>query len=437
MAEEMKSGAVADFHKWHLQLSQKQGTAVVRAEPDGDREFSRDSNPKGYAPSLANAKLVIQKLGIVFRLDTFRQRLVTEGWPRELGEAAEKIELVVRKLSIEQFGYDPEAKHTRDAVELIALENAFDPVRSYLGNLQWDGVSRLDTWLRDYLGAPGDPLTSAIGRAVLLGAVRRVRQPGCKFDGVMILEGVQGGGKSSALKILAGGEEWFSDEVATDVPYKEQQELLQGKWIVELPELVGLSETKVGRLKQFISKTHDRGRPAFARSVVDLPRRCILIGTTNNAQYLRDTTGNRRFWPVVVGSIDLEALQRDRDQLWAEAAAAEKSIPVEATITLPKELWAEAAKRTALRMASDPWEDILSAGLLRIATKVGGEFRVMTPEIFGQLLGMDMRLSTKRDTARLADCMNVLGWCGPKNVRIDGAQGKGYVREADMASIDD
>ncbi|MBX5046977.1 virulence protein E [Rhizobium lentis] len=421
------------IQKWQDRINRKQSdTAVVRAKPGGFAEFSRDSNPKGYAPSLANAKLAIQKLGVVFRLDTFRQRIITEGWPTELGETSEKIELVVRQFVINKFEFDPEPRHVRDAIELIAMENAFDPVRDYLDGLNWDGVPRLDTWLTVYLGASEDPLTSAIGRAVLTGAVRRVRQPGAKFDGVMVLEGPQGGGKSSALKILAGGDKYFSDEIAADVPYKEQQELLQGKWIVELPELVGLSNTQVGRLKQFISKTHDRGRPAFARSVVELPRRCVLIGTTNDAQYLRDTTGNRRFWPVEVGKIDLEALWRDRDQLWAEASAAERLAPVDAPITLPKELWAEAARRQAERVTGDPWADVLMAGLPQIAHQVGNELRVMTPEVFQKLLGMDMRNISTRESGRLGECMRVLGWSGPKNVRIGPEQGKGYVKEVGM-----
>ncbi|WP_245441262.1 virulence-associated E family protein [Neorhizobium sp. T7_12] len=431
MAEEAISGSVADFQKWQSQLLRKQGTAVVRAGAEDPVEFSRDSNPKGYAPSLANAKLAIQKLGIVFRLDTFRQRVITEGWPKELGETSEKIELVVRKLVIERFGFDPEPRHTRDAIELVALENAFDPVREYLDGLRWDGVPRLDTWLRDYLGAPDDPLTSAIGRAVLTGAVRRVRQPCCKFDGVMVLEGPQGGGKSSALKVLAGGEEFFSDEIATDVPYKEQQELLQGKWIVELPELVGLSNTQVGRLKQFISKTHDRGRPAFARSVVDLPRRGILIGTTNDAQYLRDPTGGRRFWPVEVGRVDQDGLRAVRDQLWAEAAEAEPS--ASDPITIPEALWGEAARRQAERVAGDIWDDLLEAALPEVAKAFDGELRITALTIFEKVLKMEPKAVPRRDMTRLADCMRRLGWTGPKAMRIDGALVKGYARQVDMA----
>jgi len=431
MAEEVKGGVVAELEKWQSQLMRKQGLGVVRATSDGAADFSRDSNPKGYAPSLANAKLAIEKLGIVIRLDTFRQRILTEGWPKELGDAPEKVELVIRKLVIERFGFDPEPRHTRDAIELIAMENAFDPVREYLDSLEWDGVPRLDTWLHDYLGASDDPLTRAIGRAVLTGAVRRVRKPGCKFDGVMVLEGPQGCGKSSVLKILAGGEEFFSDEIAADVPYKEQQELLQGKWIVEVPELVGLSSAKVGRLKQFVSKTHDRGRPAFARSVVDLPRRGIMIGTTNDAQYLRDPTGGRRFWPVEVGRIDQEGLKRVRDQLWAEAADAEPfaSDP----ITIPEALWADAALRQADRTAGDIWEDLLAAALPEVARLVEGELRITALSIFEKILKMEPKTVQRREMTRLADCMRRLGWIGPKAMRIEGALVKGYARQVDMA----
>ncbi|ESX48816.1 virulence-associated E family protein [Mesorhizobium sp. C416B] len=390
------------------------------------KEFSRTKNSNGTAPSLENAKLAIQKLGIVFRYNLFSQRVTVEGHDR-LGVSMDDIVLQLRNVVLERLGFDPEPHHTRDAIRILALQNSFDPVREYLDVLvPKAGVNCLDTWLTDCLGAEDNELTRAFGRAVLIAAVRRVRRPGSKFDFVLVLEGPQGGGKSSALKILAGGEEYFSDEIVLGVSYKEQQELLQGKWIVELPELAGLKASDIRGLKQFVSKTHDRARPAFGRSVEEMPRRGVMIGTTNDAEYLRDMTGNRRFWPVVVGKIDLPKLREIRDQLWAEAAAAE--LEADDPITIPESLWAAAAERQAERVAGDPWETILADELPAYATQVGGELRIATQTVIEKVMKLDMREARRGDTARLAECMRRLGWTGPKVLWLNGADVRGYAK---------
>ncbi|MBK6704250.1 MAG: hypothetical protein IPG56_11180 [Caulobacteraceae bacterium] len=203
------------------------------------------------------------------------------------------------------------------------VEHQFDPVRESLRNLKWDGVRRLRTWLSRYLGAEDTPLNRAIGMKTMVAAVRRVNEPGCKFDYVPVLEGAQGTGKSTALKILAGEDEFFSDQDLVHLDAKAQQEALRGKWIYEIAELSGLSRTESERTKAFLSRTHDRARRAYGYASIDQPRRCIFIGTTNDNNYLKDPTGNRRFWPVATGRIDLDALAADRDQLWAEAVIAD------------------------------------------------------------------------------------------------------------------
>ncbi|WP_064681265.1 virulence-associated E family protein [Rhizobium bangladeshense] len=430
MADEVGKNVVSLDHWEKLRLKQAKDRAVPIKAIDAD-ELTRIKNPSGIVPDLGNAKRAILKLGLTFRFDVFRQKIVIEGYDQPLGETLDDIELKVRDVVLETLGFDPESKFTREAIRLLAIGNSFDPVRDYLDGLKWDGVPRLDTWLRDYLGAEDDELTSAIGRAVLTAGVRRVRKPGCKFDGVLVLEGRQGSGKSTALKILAGGETFFSDEIVIGESYKEQQELLRGRWIVELPELAGLNNSEVRRVKQFISKTVDRARGAFQRSVEELPRRCLMVATTNDAQYLKDTTGNRRFWIVVTGKIDLAGLTEVRDQLWAEAAAAELSAPD--PITLPESLWGEAAKRAAERVASDPWEDLLAAELPDVAKEVEGELRVTTQAVFERVLKMDVRMAARRDTLRLAECMRALGWYGPKVLWADGVAVRGYAKQAGMA----
>ena len=158
-----------------------------------------------------------------------------------------------------------------------------------------------------YLGAEDTPLNAAIGRIVLIAAVRRVREPGVKFDTILVLEGEQGVGKSTVIRVLAGSEN-FSDQDILTLDGKAQMELLEGVWLYELCELEGLSRAETSKVKAFASRSVDHGRPAYARFKETRPRQCVFVGTTNDDQYLRDMTGNRRFWPVKVDKIDLEAL---------------------------------------------------------------------------------------------------------------------------------
>ncbi|ANT53521.1 virulence-associated E family protein [Mesorhizobium amorphae CCNWGS0123] len=418
------------------QLTRKQQASAVPAPAkteEGSAELSRVRNPSGIVASLDNAVMAIRKLGVVFRFDEFRQKVICEGLEGRLGVTMEDIVLHVRRAVIQTLGFDPEPTHTRDAIRLLAQENSFNPVLDYIDAPQWDGVSRIDTWVSVYLGAEDNELNRAFGRAVLIAGVRRARRPGCKFDCVLVLEGPQGRGKSSVLKIMAGGEDFFSDEIVIGVSYKEQQELLQGKWIVELPELAGLARAEIRGVKQFVSKQYDRARGAFQRSVEEMPRRCIFVGTTNDSQYLRDVTGNRRFWPVTVGKIDLKGLAEDMPQLWAEAAMAEREAPD--PISIPERLWAAAEERQAERVAGDPWEDVLLSALPAYAKVAEGELRISTQTVFEKIMNIDMRQARMADYRRLGDCMRKLGWSGPKVLRLDGANVKGLESGSEVERV--
>lgn len=207
-----------------------------------------------------------------------------------------------------------------DALDIVFPRSTMHPVRAYLDPLQWDGIARVDGWLTAYLGATGDAqearYITAAGRAWIISAVARVYAPGCKADAALILEGAQGIGKSTTASLLAGL--WFGDALP-HLGTKDAASYLQGLWIVELAELANMARAEVEIVKSFMSRTEDRFRPAYARLEVSVPRQCVFIGSTNADNYLRDTTGNRRFWPVRCGVIDTVKLAADRDQLWAEA----------------------------------------------------------------------------------------------------------------------
>ena len=202
-------------------------------------------------------------------------------------------------------------------IQTVAREHPFHPVRDYLNALNWDGTPRLDTWLTTYLGVEDSQYVRAIGSRFLISAVARVFSPGCQVDHMLILEGPQGIQKSSALQALAGS--WFTDRIST-LGCKDSSMEVAGVWLIEMSELDALTKATNSAIKSFVTRRHDRFRPPYGRHVVDQPRQCVFAGSINpTGGYLKDPTGARRFWPVACGVIDLKALARDRDQLWAEA----------------------------------------------------------------------------------------------------------------------
>lgn len=204
-----------------------------------------------------------------------------------------------------------------DAVSMCAFKFRINDVVSYLTGLKWDGIKRIDTLLADYLGAKDSSYTRAVSRKSLVAAVKRIMEPGCKYDHVPILTGPAGIGKSTFLKKL--GRQWFSESLEV-FEGKEAAEMIQGTWINELGELKGFSKSEINAIKQFITKTEDIYRKPFGRNTQRYPRRCVFFGTSNENEFLND----RRFWPVDVGitmrikSIFLD-LDKEVDQIWAEA----------------------------------------------------------------------------------------------------------------------
>ncbi len=381
--------------------------------------------------TMRNAVVAARRLGLRFAYNTFRHRKTMDGHLLEehQGEISDDACMVIRGLIINEFGFDPKSEHVRDAVNLLCLEHPFHPVRDELNALAWDGVPRLDDWMVRYLGADDTPLNRAIGRIILIAAVRRVRQPGVKFDQIVVLEGPQGSGKSTAVQILAGPGNHSDQEIVT-LEAKAQMEMLEGVWFYELGELDGLNKAEANKIKAFASRTVDRARMAYAHFAAARPRQSVFIGTTNDDKYLRDQTGNRRFWPVRTTTIDLEALRRDRDQLLAEAAHLEAE---GASIELPTELWDAAAVEQAARLEDDPWIDALEN--LNGKAHVD-EARLYTDDILAERLMIPQERRTQAHTKRLAAIMRKLGWA-PAKFKIAGKTVRGYVRPKRPGHVDD
>jgi hypothetical protein len=316
----------------------------------------------------ANIRLALRKLGAEVRHNEFTGRAGctgVDGVGPELDDAA----LTRMYLRIDQeFKFRPPIEFFQMVVLDEARRNSYHPVRDYLAGLTWDGTPRIDALLPKYFSAEDTALNRAIGAIVLIAAARRVRQPGCKFDEMLVLESEQGKDKSTALAILAG--EWFSDDLPLNADSKTVIERMHGHWIIEAAELKGMRRGDVEQLKAFLSRRHDKARMAYARLPAEVPRQSVIIGTTNHSNYLKDGTGNRRFWPVAVGAIDVEALRRDRDQLWAEAARREAAGE---SIRLERGLWAAAGEEQEDRRVEDPFYERLEAALGELEGKVSSE----------------------------------------------------------------
>ncbi len=276
-----------------------------------------------------NMKLILENdpaLADKFYLDEFAGRIFITGqlpWnakfqtPRVWCDADDAA---LRNYFSDAYNITGKEKISDSLAEVIHKRKCH-PLRNYLTGLVWDGVPRVNTLLTDYLGAQDSAYTRAAIRKCLIAAVARVFRPGIKFDNMIVLAGKQGIGKSTFWNKL--GLSWYSDSLNT-FDGKEASELLQGYWIIEVGELAGLNRSEINTIKGFLSKQEDIYRAPYGRRTVPHPRSCIIVGTTNDVEFLRDKTGNRRFWPVDLGKqLPTKSVWHDLpqevNQIWAEA----------------------------------------------------------------------------------------------------------------------
>lgn len=264
------------------------------------------------------------------KLNEFSGRIDVSGklpWNRWQPTWTANDSVKLRSFLDRRFGMTGEKK-IEDAVTSVAIDAGYHPVRDYLDSLTWDGVKRLGKVFTHVLGAEDLPVYGKLAELLFTAAVRRVREPGCKFDYFIVLHGPEGCGKSSLFSIMGG--EWFSDSVDT-IEGKEGRENIQGKWIIEMGELSGIKKSDRERLKNFISSQVDDYRAAYAAKSESRPRQCILVGTTNEEYFLRGLTDRNRRQPVVeidprrrrVSETVRDWVAANRDQLWAEACVLE------------------------------------------------------------------------------------------------------------------
>lgn len=321
-------------------------------------------------------------------------------------------------------GYEASISDLVDAITNVAHHARFHPVREYLNSLTWDGVKRLDTWLRDYAGAQdeGQPeYLAAVSRKTICAAVMRVMQPGVEFQHVLVLEGAQDVGKSSIVKILGGP--WASD-APVDPHSRDTVDAMQGRWIIEMAELEVLRKSEADALKAFITRPTDRARLAYGHSTGEFPRQSIFIATKNpggDGTYLKDDTGNRRWWPVRceptvnketgLAQVDFKGLKLVRDQLFAEAVALMKRTPGEKLFMETPALKVQAKVVVGQRRASHSWSEGIQLWLERLDAKPETRRDFLTArEVFIEAIGGAEEKFGRWASLSIASVLRDLGW---------------------------
>ncbi len=390
-------------------------------------DFARDGNGRIIAKNRDNVQRAISLLGHALSYNQFAEKMLIDGQPLEDPQWKSLL------LDIEtEFRFQPPPDYFRLVLEDTAWRNGFHPVKQYLDGLTWDKKPRVDTWLIKAAKAEDTPYVRAISAILLIAAVRRIRQPGCKYDEMVIWESHQGSLKSSAAQALCPNPDWFSDDLHLNVQSKELIEATLGKWIIEASDLAGKRKTETEQLKAMLSRQVDGpARMAYAHFPVERPRHFILIGTTNSAVYSTDPTGGRRFWPMAVGRFDVAWIVANRDQLWAEACVREAAGE---SIRLREELWPDASKHQERRREIDPWEGALRKFLLTVPTSSDRKTRVTTTTLW-EALTIPLERRDRYGALRISETMQRLGF---KRTRVRPAGEElqvGYMNEYDTLTL--
>lgn len=392
------------------------GSPVVAPAPQHaswEQELTYDKHGNVKGTVAGNAALLLANLPAwrgCLQFDAFNNRIdwmksppTVAGLGIPAGEFADHHVLYVQQWLARHRGVEFAKGHTQDAIISAARKNWIHPLQDYLNSLGWDGVPRLSSWLTTYLGADRNDYTKAVGEWWAISAVARAMQPGCQVDHMLILEGRQGCGKSTAVRILGG--QWFLGSLPDLKNAERAADALNGHWIIEMGELDAMRGSAMTRTKNFLTQPVDTYRAAYARFKETHKRSCVFIGTTNEANYLRDATGARRFWPVRVVSLNRKGLIKDRDQLWAEALYMYRNgaewHPTAELVSLLKD-------EQDSRYEADPWEELIDRWLKDSSSSEGVE--LTSGEIATKGLQMDASRYDHAVAARIGRCMQRLGY---------------------------
>jgi predicted P-loop ATPase len=301
---------------------------------------------------------------------------------------------------LQQNGLNVNSKISGEAVQTVAMDHRFHPVRDYLNGLKWDGIPRIHKWIREYLGG-NNAIHCMFGQMWLISGAARILYPGAKVDTALVLESGQGDKKSTVLESLVPRKEWFADRIS-DFGTKDSLQECNGIWIVEIAEFDShIRGRDAGKVKAFMSSATNRFRLPYGHMVMEFPRQCIFAGTTNKTDYLQDETGGRRFWPIPCGNIDADGVAAVRDQLWAEAVVEyRKGTPWWIT---DADVAAASLEQQEARYEPGPWDDI-------IAPWLQGKDDVSVSEIMMDCLGRTKGAWTQRESNIVAKALVHWKW---------------------------
>jgi len=373
-----------------------------------DADFVRDDAGKILRDHQGNIRRAFELMNVSLAYNMFSEKLlVTQGERTDPLDDAILESLWLRLDS--ELHFRPSFVFFEMVTRALAREHSFHPVRDYLEGLVWDGECRVDEWLIRYGGAPDSDYVRHISAIMLIAAVKRVRAPGCKYDEMVVLESTtQGRNKSSMLRALCPDETWFSDDLPLNVDSKQIIERTLGKWIIEASDLAGKRKSDNEHLKAMLSRQVDGpARMAYARIPVERRRQFILVGTTNSTNdYLSDSTGSRRYWPVPIEGFQVDEIVAVRDQLWAEAAHREQ---LGESIRLHPSLWPAAGAEQERRTSADAWEEIIRVAVLEYPRGSDGSLRIPTTELW-TALGIEVARRDRVGSLRLSEIMQKLGF---------------------------
>lgn len=373
-----------------------------------------------------NIRRALVKDGVTVRWNSFKEEKVieVEGHMEPIDDT---MAITMRLNLSDKHGFLPTKELFNDTVHAEACQAPFHPVRDWLSELEWDGKPRLDEWLVTYGEAKDSEYVREVSKLPLIAAVKRVYNPGEKFDELLVLESPQGWGKSTAIQTLCPDPNWYSEDLPIGSDSKIIIERTRGIWICEVAELFGLGRREADQVKSFLSRSKDGPvRMAYGRESTYVDRQWIAIGSTNRIAYLRDSTGNRRFWPVEVGHWDLKTLAEDRDQIWAEAVSRRHE-----SVRMKQSLWETAAGEQGTREETDPWEEEIGDALeMNDDFKIQGRDKLPLFDDDGEpigykcnnrmlfdLLQLPVEKRDPRSQSRLSSVMQRLGFKKVKSVR--------------------